>query len=688
MRRGGALALAITACATVAHAQRDTSRARPLDPVVVTAERAPTALSATPTPITRIDAATIRATPHTGLADLLRLAPGVTLVDFDGAGRDPQPMLRGFYGGGEAEYVIVLVNGQPVNQLHSGLVAWDVLPNVSAIEAIEVVRGSASPLYGDAALGAVINVITKPLISSGAQPARWHLSVDSKGSITTGAALTGLLLGRPTSISAAFDWTEGSRMHSQRGAFRVRASGDVVSTPRGRFTLGAALHAREFQEPGPLLDALLARNRNASAIFFRFDDTRDRAVMLTADGERLVALRAHLTGSLILEHRDMTAVRTLPLSPDFGDTRQREAVTNRALATTQLALGDLTLGAELSRGTLGSRYYEVVSGDGFAYAAADGSRGDLSARGDATRVAGAAFVHYVLEPLPPVRFSLGARADVLRDEFQPRAPAAAQGATASHAAFSPKVAVNFRYAPGAHVYLAASRSFKAPTLDQLFDQRPIPVPFPPFSLTTSNAALSPQHGVNLEVGASHTFRAATPSPIALSATVYHMDMKDELDFDVATLRYINIGRSRHRGIELGLSADRLGPLSFISNYTLQAATARSGESSGKSLKAIPRHALSTGVGITPGGAFDLRFTATHSRAMFLDDENTRRIPNYTRVDAQLSRRVGAMEVVLGARNLLDSRYSSTGFLDPSGSGQAYFYPAAGHTFSLGLRSAR
>ncbi|HEV8364917.1 MAG TPA: TonB-dependent receptor [Gemmatimonadaceae bacterium] len=682
----GALALAISACATIVHAQRDTSRARPLDPVVVTAERAPTALSATPTPITRIAAATLRATPHAGLADLLRLAPGVSLVDFDGSGRDPQLIVRGFYGGGEAEYVIVLVNGQPVNQLHNGLVAWDALPNVSAIEAVEIVRGSASPLYGDAALGAVINVITRPMLGSGMRRARWNLDVDSKGSVATGASLTGLLRGRPASMSTAFDWTEGSRMHSKRGAFRARVSSDVVASPRARITLGAAVHAREFQEPGPLLDSLLARNRDASAVFFRFDDTRDHSIALSTDGDRLLASGRRLSGSVLVEHRDVHAVRTLPLSPDFGDTRQRDAVTNRALATAQFALRDLTLGAEVSRGTLDSRYFAIVTGDAFAYAAADGSRGDQSARGDATRAGAAAFVHYVLEPLSPVRLSLGARADWLYDEFEPRAPTAAQRNTASHAAFSPKAALNYRYAPGAHVYVALSRSFKAPTLDQLFDQRPIPVPFPPFSLTTSNSALEPQHGVSIEGGISHVFRAATPSPLSLSAAVYHMEMKDELDFDVATLRYINIGRSRHRGLEFGLSADRLGPLSFFGNYTLQAATARSGEASGRALKAIPRHALSTGIGLTPGDAFDLRVTATHSREMFLDDDNTRAIPDYTRLDAQLTRRIARFEVVLGARNLLDARYSTTGFLDPSGSGAAYFYPAAGHSFSLGIRS--
>ena len=31
-----------------------------------------------------------------------------------------------------------------------------------------------------------------------------------------------------------------------------------------------------------------------------------------------------------------------------------------------------------------------------------------------------------------------------------------------------------------------------------------------------------------------------------------MDMTDELDFDLATFRFVNIGESRHRGVEAGL----------------------------------------------------------------------------------------------------------------------------------------
>src|SRR5688572_33006375 len=97
------------------------------------------------------------------------------------------------------------------------------------------------------------------------------------------------------------------------------------------------------------------------------------------------------------------------------------------------------------------------------------------------------------------------------------------------------------------------------------DQRSIPVPFPPYSVTTSNARLAPQYGTSIEGGLYHraSLGGVGGAAARLTATlsVYQMDMKDELDFDVQSLRYVNIGRSRHRGIEAGVTLSGLGAAS-------------------------------------------------------------------------------------------------------------------------------
>jgi outer membrane receptor protein involved in Fe transport len=686
--------LAVTYAAPLV-AQHDTTAARVLDPIVVIAERARTPLSASASAVTRISAEDVARTPGPTLASALQRVPGFSVLDFDGSGWDPQMVVRGFYGGGEAEYVVVLVDGRPINQLQTGLVPWDALPPASAIQDIEVVRGSESALYGDAALAAVINVITRGGPSG--SPIRWKSSAGTFGSWSADASATAAIGGRGITGSAGFDRTDGFRAHAARDAFRAQVDVPLVADPGTTLTLGLRSYIRAYDEPGPLLASLLAQDRTASDDLFRFDHTHDASIAVALDGEHRIGARMRLTGSLTGELRNTDAVQTLALAPGFGDTQQRRAGNQRADASAQLDIDDsplpgagrLIIGADVGRGGLDSRYYAVQSGDSSDYRASTGTPGQLDASGTSARSTAALFSEYTVRLGAPVRLSIGARYDWLRDTFEPRAPDSGGAVVAPHAAFSPKAGLNVRYHNSAtgtgSAYVTAGRSFKAPTLDQLFDQRPIPVPFPPFSLTTSNPLLRPQSGTSIEAGVYQGAAWSSSLRASASVSVYQMDMKDELDFDLQTLRYVNIGSSRHRGVEVGFVLSGPAGASLFANYTLQAALSQSGDDIGKYLKAIPRHTLSGGAGITLFSRLDASAMVTTIGGAYLDDANTVALPAFTRVDARTSYPVGAVHLVVEARNLFDARYSTTGYLDPSGSGAAYFYPAAGRTLSVGLR---
>lgn len=64
--------------------------------------------------------------------------------------------MRGF---NDNEYMLVLLDGQPLNDGYAGTLRWAVLP-VDNIERIEIIRGAASALYGGNAVGGVVNIIT------------------------------------------------------------------------------------------------------------------------------------------------------------------------------------------------------------------------------------------------------------------------------------------------------------------------------------------------------------------------------------------------------------------------------------------------------------------------------------------------------------------------------------------------
>ncbi|HEX7119578.1 MAG TPA: TonB-dependent receptor [Longimicrobiales bacterium] len=688
-----AIFMAASALAGQTRAARDT--ALTLDEVVVTADRVRTPLVSSVASVSVLTAEQLVRLPQATLADALRQVPGFAILDTDGLGDDPQLVVRGFYGGGEAEYVVVLVDGMPVNDVQSGLVAWDAIP-LGAVERIEIVRGGASSLWGDAAIGGVINVVTRRPRGSAL---RWSLGGGSEGTWHADANVQGTIAGRGATAFGSYDQTAGYRDHAERASARVGAAVALAAGPKGSLRLSASSHWREYEEPGPVLEADLDVDRTASDVFYRFDEAEDRQLRVSLDGDRVLGPRARLTASIGGAVRDRDRVSTLALAPGFADTKARELGTERAAASAVLSIDGtglpvedrLTLGIDASYGAADSKYYAVLTGDADAYRNATGERGALDTSGRSQRIGGAFFAQYTLLPADPVRLTFGVRTDWLRDAYEPGNADSGEAQEASHTAVSPRFGVNVRYADSGrhegHVYVSGGRSFKAPTLDQLFDQRRMPVPFPPYAITLSNGLLEPQRGTSVEAGLYHQVELV-PGGLTgeLSVSAYQMDMEDEIDFDIATLRYVNIGRSRHRGIEAGFSLRALAGSAFL-NYTHQSAIARVGELKGKQLKGIPRHVLSGGLTVTPVERLEAGLVVSHTRGAYLDDANTTEIPAFTRVDARASYPLfRGIRLYVDVRNLFDSEYSTTGFPDPSGSGAAYYYPAAGRTLEIGIRA--
>lgn len=682
--------------------QQDTTR---LNPVVVIAERTQAPLSASTASVSRISPAQIARTPHATIADLLKQVPGFSIVSADGLGYDPQLIVRGFYGGGEAEYVVVMVDGRPVNQVHSGVVAWNVLPAISSIESIEIVRGGASALYGDAAIGGVINVITRRGTGAVTPPPSWYVDGGSFGSTRVGGNIVNRVSDREYSLKGGYDRTSGFRDHAERSAWNLGGRFAIVDRMMTKLTLSARTEHRDFDEPGALLQFPSAANasqtvrrfdgRGASDPFFRFDHTNDQNTAVDLAYTHMLGVYRHISASVQSEFRNGNAVRTQAF-PEFADTQDRDFDQSRlgfnAQFESNAGKGHLVVGASLGLASSLSRYYSVVSGDAEAYSASDGTRGSLASASDVGRTNAAAFGQYVLFPSNAIRISIGARVDRFDDsehDLPDDGSITGLNDVSPRTAFSPKAGVNLRVfhsdRSALNAYATAGRSFKAPTLDQRWDARLLPVPFPPFQVSTSNFLLEPQYGANVEGGLYYTSALGTAA-LAANLSAYQMTMKDEIDFDVTSLKYVNIGKSRHAGLEADVRVDG-GLRSGFVNYTMQAAKARSGDNSGKYLKAIPRHQISAGISslLYRGLAGSLVLTSVHK--VFIDDANTTELPSYTTIDAQLSVPWRRLQFFVEARNVLDEQYDTNGFFDPGGSAQIYFFPAAGRVISGGIRSA-
>ena len=696
VRRLACTALVLGASALAAQSPRrssDSATSR-LDPVVVTAARVDASLTTSAAAVTRLSGESLRRLPVRTIADALQSVPGIVVLQGDGLGMAPRLVVRGFYGGGETDYATVLIDGVPATELATGQVNWDLVP-LQAIESIEIVRGGASPLYGDAAVGGVVNLITR----RDHAVARWNVGGGEFGQAQGGGVVAGTIGGHQTSLMGDVRRSTGYRAHERRNGVSLGGSFGLVQGAARSLTLSALNHWRSFDEPGPLADSIIARSTRAAAPFYRFDNTDQRVHRVTLDGWSIAGARARVSGYLTGEAARIDAVRTLPLSPAFADTKDRRLKTGRVVGSLQAelsgALGGvqntLIVGSDAALGRLTSEYFNIVTGGPGAYASSAGANGALDSKGEGHRSNIAGFARWEGTIDEILRLSLGARVDGITDSYEPRSPSTGATTDVFRSAFSPQAGVNARYMTSERqtgsVYATIGQSFKAPTMDQLFDQRRTPVPFPPFAISTSNSALEAQYGKTAEVGAYHTVRLLPNQLDArVSVSAYQTDMRNELDFDLAKFRYVNLGKSRHRGLETAVNLQGPASITGFANLSLQRVTSRAGEDSGKQLKAIPRRVVTAGAGRASATGLSASFSVSDVGDVYLDDANTLTLSGHTQVDARLSYPLGHVRLSVDARNLFGARFNSTGFPDPAGSPLVYYFPAARRVLTVGLES--
>lgn len=126
-----------------------------LDEVVVTATRIETKSFDVLAPVEVVTPQTLEINNPATVAQSMEELPGVSLSS---AGMwEVAPVIRGLGG----NRVLVLIDGDRENNLWAGRAPLTPFVDVGNVERIEVVKGSASVLYGTDALGGVINIITK-----------------------------------------------------------------------------------------------------------------------------------------------------------------------------------------------------------------------------------------------------------------------------------------------------------------------------------------------------------------------------------------------------------------------------------------------------------------------------------------------------------------------------------------------
>lgn len=596
------------------------------------------------------------------LAEVMSQLPGAVVLFAAPFGGTPMVVMRGFFGGGEVDYVGLEVDGVPRAAAETGVADWQSI-RLDDVERIDLLSGPAMRRGGvDPALAGLLRITSRP--AGGAPRGQATVSLGSFDTRAGALSWGGEPGGWKALLAADATDTGGYREHSaaeERGA-TLRADRPLG---RGHLSLSTRARWRDREEPGPLSENELGRDPLSSHPLFADDRERSRSWGAAARW-LLVLPRAPLEARLALETRQARFLRTLLLAEGFGDRALRRIETEgwtSGLATAgEIPLGRW-LGLRLSLDTRSEHAATRYRRETAAPRAAD----------EARRERVASEIGLALRPHSRLEIDASLRGDLLRDRSR-------RWGTAKQEAWSPRLGVVWALAGdgrrGVELFGEAGRAFKAPTLDQLYDPRPLPGPEGDFTL--SNPALVPQRSRGWEVGLRGRTAALEGRLVA-----YRLIVGNEIDFDPASFRYANIGRSRHQGLEASCryQAGRLGALSFA--YARSEAEAEGAFPSAQ-LKNIPRDVLRLAWSGGLGGGVELGLQQSFLSGRWADDAGRRRLDDVARTDLRLAREVAGLRLRVDLLNVFDDDALELAYLLPAADGSA----TALHGFAPAPRAFR
>ncbi|HET7563356.1 MAG TPA: TonB-dependent receptor [Gemmatimonadaceae bacterium] len=628
---------------------------------------------------------------HLSLDETLFLLPGVTVANRNNPTQDPRISIRGF--GARSAFgvrgVRVLRDGIPLT-LPDGQTPVDYL-DLASIGRIEVIRGSAAALYGNASGGVIdIQSSAPPTDPFAVQLRTWGDS----GGVRRWLGSAGGTIGRVQyQGDVGHNETDGFRDYSNQ---RVTSGFGRVMTTVG--TTDLALEVMGYDMP-------LAENPGALTAA-ELDTNRTMADPLSVSKEAGKAVRQGqigLTATHTTGERQLTAMlyggwRNLDNPLTFAIVKfGRVSYGGGVRSTMPMHLFGLahrvSIGADVQRQDDDRQNFKNCNPP--SATPAPGCSASVGGRGATTLdqrelVSGVgAYIRDELTLAPGYLMNVGVRADYVNfdvtDHFITADDPDDSGDRTLHA-ISPTVGIVARLNALTSLYANVATAFETPTTTELANR--------PDSSGGINPNLKPQYSTTYETGVKGLALGHVQYDVAAFATM----VRDELiPFEVPDGQgrtfYRNAGRTHRYGAELGLSTvvgAFEGALSYsyshfrFAQFQIDSIT----NYAGNRIPGIPLHQAEASLTWRHRSVFVTAEGEMFGR-VYVDDQNDASAAGYHTMNLRMGGTTmfgqSWFSPVIGIQNVFDAHY--VGSVSVNASGGKYYEPAPGRVIFAGLTLA-
>lgn len=643
-----------------------------LGKIVVTPLRYTEDVRKIPASITIISRSDIETSQAKNMSDLLRPIMGLVVRDYFGTGAKASVDLRGF-GEFAGSNTLVLLDGRRLNEIDLSGVDWTQIP-LEVVERIEIIRGVGCVLYGDNAVGGVINIITK---KGEGKPS---FKVNSQTGSYALEKYVFELGGSKDDFSYLMQFnrysTNGYRKNSDyRGEDFF---GKIIYEFSDKFSLGLSgnYHFADFGLPGALRESQLKSSPRRDTKF-PDDDVGEEDGFLNFELRDKITDVLEVNANLSYRHR---VVDNYLLSSQNLDHREIDTLSFRPLLILETSL----LGKE-NKIIGGIDFYWV---DSLIDAYSDW--GTVYYQGEKIRQTNIDkdSIGYYLQNETNLRenllFLLGYRLEKVKYSFNSKLQ---EGRWSSDPWINSievdedlkldEEALNLglSYFPNdiSKIFINCGRSFRFPATDEYYSI---------WSTPPVNIKLLPQISYNYELG----FEYGLKEPLKLGGSIFYMRLKDELYYDPLTYTNRNYDKTERRGIEL-FAGKKLGEhLVLNGNYTFTKAVFIEGNYSGNQVPLVPRHKFSFIGELKLAQDWQLSSIINYCGGRYLINDqahNYSPLDDFFTLDLKINYKMKQGSIYLAINNLFDKRYSEYGAISTVYKERG-LYPSPERNFVVGI----
>jgi iron complex outermembrane recepter protein len=657
-------------------AQPDTLPAAELAPVVVEVFRAPVDARRVPYTAAVVGGPQARAAqPGLALDEALRGVPGVQVDNRYNFALGERVSIRGF--GARTQFgvrgVRIVADGVPLTFADGQSALEEIDPGT--VSEVEVIRGPASALYGNAAGGVILFRSAPPP----AVPLRQTLRVvnGEHGLLRLESSTAGRSGGTAYQLRVSRLAYDGYREHS---AFKTVRANALVEQQIGRGQLRVRGSFVDFDAENPGALSLALREVD------RFQAFANNVAQRTGKDGRQAQVGAwyqrplgwaELEVSSHLQRRDVSN----PIPNTIIDL-ERQAGGARALLR-----GDVDSGVGALAWVLGGEF-DGQRDDRKNWANRRGERGDLALDQAERVVSLGAFSQLLWSPVATVSAMAGLRADRFRYRAHTRFATAGGVAGSSARAMeqvSPSVGLVWMPAPAASLYANFSTAFETPTTTELANR--------PDGVGGFNPDLAPQQTRSTELGLRGELGGVSYQIATYRARVGNMLIPFQVPDAPGRDFFRNAGSAVHRGAEAFVSLAPLPNLGVQLGHTwvdarFRAYRVRDQVLDGNRVPGVAPHRSTASVVYRRPAGLLVGFDATRVSEIPVNDANRdgTASPAYGLLNLRAGHglKMGQVDLspILGVTNLLDADYNTAVTINAFG--DRFYEPGPGRSLYLGI----